>query len=97
MRSRPSPEGKAPAKRQVAPVERATSLLQHESGKLQHDLSNKLGIILAHCELMSLQASIDTATAKHLSEILDAARSIADMVGVHQPKRQHPVEPQESK
>jgi hypothetical protein len=97
MRSHPSPEGKAPAKTQIGPIEMSTSLIQHESRTLRHELNNKLGIILAHCELMSLEASIDSATSKHLLEIRNAARSIADMIGIRGLSRPHSPKPQESK
>jgi len=43
-----------------------------------HELNNKLGIIITHCDLLQFQTGSDPGTSERLHLILDAATFIAD-------------------
>jgi hypothetical protein len=43
-----------------------------------HDLNNKLGIIITHCDLLQFETGSDPGTRKRLRLIRDAATFIAD-------------------
>ena len=49
--------------------------------QLAHNLRNKVGTILAHCELISLENPADSKNIAHLYAIRKAAHLIADIVG----------------
>ena len=52
--------------------------------QLAHNLRNKVGTILAHCELINLRNPADSKNVKHLHAIRKAAHLIGDMVGCAQ-------------
>ena len=52
--------------------------------QLAHNLRNKVGTILAHCELINLKNPADSKNVKHLHAIRKAAHLIGDMVGCAQ-------------
>ncbi len=47
---------------------------------LAHDLNNKLGIILTHCDLVSRHIPAESKSSKHLRAIRNAAQAIADLI-----------------
>jgi hypothetical protein len=49
--------------------------------QLAHNLRNKVGTILAHCELINLKNAADSKNIEHLHAIQKAAHLIGDMVG----------------
>jgi signal transduction histidine kinase len=50
------------------------------SRSLAHELNNKLGIILTHCELVRLQIPAESKSSQHLRAIRNAAQAIADII-----------------
>src|SRR5947209_5354447 len=49
--------------------------------QLAHNLRNKVGTILAHCELINLENPAASKNIEHLRAIRKAAHLIADIVG----------------
>ena len=49
--------------------------------QLAHNLRNKVGTILAHCELINLENPADSKNVEHLRAIRKAAHLIGDIVG----------------
>jgi hypothetical protein len=49
--------------------------------QLAHNLRNKVGTILAHCELINLENPAASRNVEHLRAIQKAAHLIGDMVG----------------
>jgi len=47
---------------------------------LLHDLNNSLGVVIGRCELLADLVSEDAGAAKHLSAILDAAKTMAKRI-----------------
>jgi hypothetical protein len=60
-------------------LENPESLARHHYPST-HDVNNKLGVILARCELLSLRPQLDSKSSADLREIRNAAEALAHMM-----------------
>jgi hypothetical protein len=65
-------------------MQKASRECHHPICILAHDLVNNLSVIVGRCDLMLDAGQSDEQRAKHLSEIRDTAKLMADKLTHHQ-------------